>query len=290
MRVARRWRDPDGRLAPTLRVALYLPAFILIAIAVSISTTLLVQPAMLGGGASAMGSAAGLLVGGLASAVSAALSTWLFRRFVDRRSWSDLGLQRGRGSARELASGFGLGTLLMAGIAVIEIALGWYRFEGVAPVGEATARLVVGLIAFAAVAFGEELVVRGYILQTLTEGWGTIPAAVTSSLVFGLLHLGNPNSGPIAVAGITVAGLLLAATYYRTARLWMPIGFHWSWNLFQGPVFGFPVSGAETGGLLTLSPSGPVALTGGPFGPEASLVGVAACLVGIALLRPWSRP
>ena len=289
MRAARRWRDPDGRLAPTLRVALYLPVFILIAIAVSIPTTLLVQPSVLGGGAAGMGSAAGLLVGGLASAISAALSTWLFRRFVDRRPWSDLGLQREGGSAREVASGFGLGALLMTGIAAVEIALGWYQVDGVSPIGDAAGRLVVGLVAFAAVAFGEELVVRGYILQTLAEGWGRTPAAVTSSLVFGLLHLGNPSSGPIAVAGITVAGLLLVTTYYRTARLWMPIGFHWSWNLFQGPVFGFPVSGAETGGLLTLSPSGPVALTGGPFGPEASLVGVVACLVGIALLWPWSE-
>ena len=73
-----------------------------------------------------------------------------------------------------------------------------------------------------------------------------------------------------------------------TRALWLPIGLHFAWNFFQGPVFGFPVSGTQTSTLLQLEPVGPELLTGGRFGPEASLVGVAAELLGIALLWWWA--
>jgi uncharacterized protein len=279
-------KGPDGRLRPTLRVALYLPTFLLMAGALAIPVTLAIQPALLGGAGSggvAVVGPAGLAIG-LVSATAAALSTWLFRRLLDRRPCLDLGLGRSAGWLAEVGSGFGLGAALMAGIAALEIGLGWYRLDGLAPAGAATRDLLFGLVIYLAVAFGEELVTRGYILQTLAEGWGRTWATVLSSLIFALLHAGNPGSGPVPILGIFFAGLMLATGYLVTARLWLPIGLHWSWNYFQGPVFGFSVSGTEASGLLRLSAVGPEPLTGGPFGPEASLVGVAACLLGAAAL------
>ena len=65
------------------------------------------------------------------------------------------------------------------------------------------------------------------------------------------------------------------------------MGLHLSWNLFQGPIFGFPVSGLRTTGLVSLESVGPDLLTGSTFGPEASLVGVAVSLLGLAFL--WRR-
>jgi membrane protease YdiL (CAAX protease family) len=280
-------RGADGRLRPTLRVALYLPAFVLVTLVLGVAATLAVQPALLGaGGAEGVSTVgpAGLVLG-MVSAGAAAVSTWLFRRFVDHRPWVGLGLERPAGWLGELGVGFGLGAALMAGIAALEIGLGWYRLDGLAPPAPATRDLLLGLVVFALVAFGEELVTRGYILQTLAEGWGRRWAVGISSLVFGLLHLGNPASGFVPILGIFFAGLLLAAGYLATTRLWLPIGLHWSWNYFQGPVFGFSVSGTQASGLLRLTPVGPEPLTGGAFGPEASVVGIGACIVGsVALL------
>ena len=75
------------------------------------------------------------------------------------------------------------------------------------------------------------------------------------------------------------AGLLLGSAYKWSGTLWLPIGIHWSWNFFQGPIFGFAVSGNETPSLVKSVIDGPAWLTGGAFGAEAS---VPAFVVGLA--------
>jgi membrane protease YdiL (CAAX protease family) len=83
------------------------------------------------------------------------------------------------------------------------------------------------------------------------------------------------------------AGVLLALAYAATDRLWLPIGVHTGWNFTEGSVFGASVSGHAPGdALFQGSLSGPVTLTGGIFGPESSIVGVAVCLVAAAALVP----
>ncbi|MBA2448504.1 MAG: CPBP family intramembrane metalloprotease [Chloroflexi bacterium] len=282
-------RAPDGRLRPTLRVALFLSTFVLVASMLGIVAVVLLDPDLLGRPGPEGERITGPIspVVGLLSALAGALATWLFRRFVDHRPWVDLGLRAEPGWLAELGLGMGLGIALMGGIAALEIGLGGYRVDGVGSVGVALEGLLVGLLVFAAVAFGEELVIRGYVLQTLAEGWGVRAATVASALIFALLHAGNPGSGPVAILGIFCAGLMLAAAYLVTGRLWCPIGLHWTWNYFQGSVFGFAVSGTEANGLLRLSAVGPEWLTGGGFGPEASVLGVAASIVGTAALLAW---
>jgi hypothetical protein len=97
---------------------------------------------------------------------------------------------------------------------------------------------------------------------------------VISSVVFGFVHLLNPMATLTGAIFISIeAGLLLAAAYMLTRRLWLGIGFHISWNYFQSAVFGGVVSGgvAEPGLLKTVI-TGPDLITGGSFGLEASLI------------------
>jgi membrane protease YdiL (CAAX protease family) len=117
-------------------------------------------------------------------------------------------------------------------------------------------------------------------------GWLAI---LLSSLLFGALHLGNPHATLMAAIAIAVeAGTLLGAAYALTGRLWMAIGFHAAWNFTQGWVFGAPVSGGSgVGGIgtMTLTPGASELLSGGGFGPEASLIGLlVAGTAGAALL------
>ena len=82
---------------------------------------------------------------------------------------------------------------------------------------------------------------------------------------------------------------LLALAYVRTNSLWLPIGLHFGWNLFEGPVFGFPVSGIATPVLIEQRVQGPDIWTGGAFGPEAGLVQIASLGVGFATLWLYTR-
>lgn len=68
------------------------------------------------------------------------------------------------------------------------------------------------------------------------------------------------------------AAPFLAIAYTATRSLWLPIGLHFAWNFTESGVFGTAVSGADgEHGLLRTVLSGPEVLTGGTFGPEASL-------------------
>lgn len=215
---------------------------------------------------------------------------------LDRRRLADLGLRLDRDWLREFAGGLALGAALMTGIFIVAYLAGWARVTAVG--GDVLPSLLLVTLGFLAVGAYEELLYRGYLLGNLAEGLQVGPvgpreatalAAGVSSFAFGLLHLGNPNATLASAAGITAAGLFLAAGYVFTGELALPIGVHVTWNLFQGAVYGFPVSGVDVGAtVLSTRLSGPALITGGPFGPEAGLLGLAASVAGTVVVAAYA--
>jgi hypothetical protein len=105
-----------------------------------------------------------------------------------------------------------------------------------------------------------------------------------SSLVFAMVHVLNPNVQPLAMVSLFVAGLLLACAYLVSRSLWLPIGLHIGWNLAEMHLLGFAGSGAPEPALVRSVVTGPEVMTGGAFGPEGGLVGLAATVLGIIIL------
>ena len=132
------------------------------------------------------------------------------------------------------------------------------------------------LMMFLIVAVGEEMVFRGIIFRLIDERWSTWVALLVSALFFGLVHITNDNATWWSSLAIAIeAGLLLGAAYKWSGSLWVPIGIHWAWNYTQGNIFGFAVSGTDAGStILTTTVDGPEIVTGGAFGPEASIIAV----------------
>lgn len=135
-----------------------------------------------------------------------------------------------------------------------------------------------------ATGFVEELIARLVIFRLLMRAAGMWPALALSALIFGAAHLANPHASVVAAVAIAVeAGLMLAAFYLLTGRIWMSIGVHAAWNFAQGALFGARVSDQTGQGSLFTSapvPGVPDIVSGGPFGPEASL---SAIVVGGAV-------
>ena len=129
---------------------------------------------------------------------------------------------------------------------------------------------------FLVVAVCEEMIFRGVIFRWIDERWNTWVALLISALFFGWIHISNDNATWWSSLAIAIeAGLLLGAAYKWSGTLWVPIGIHWAWNYTQGNIFGFAVSGTNAGTtLLSTTVDGPEIITGGAFGPEASIVAV----------------
>jgi CAAX protease family protein len=182
-----------------------------------------------------------------------------------------------------LVGGVLLGFAMFAAVYAVLWATGhaqWLGFAG--------ADHVARLAAAAAVAgICEELVVRGGVFRIVEDMFGTTVALAVSCLLFGAMHLANPHITWFVAATIALeAGLLLAAAYAASRNLWLPIGIHIGWNFTEGGVFGAAVSGNAGGhGLVKMPLHGPDLLTGGLFGPEASVVALAICLaVGVCFI------
>ena len=168
-----------------------------------------------------------------------------------------------------LGAGAVLGLVMMALLMGVLAATGLYA---ITLVGAVPAWTGLGLALQAAVT--EELWMRALLFRLLWRAFGPAPAFLVAALVFAALHLANPGATALAGATVAVAGLMFCALYALTGRLWVPIGLHLGWNLAQGYLFGAAVSGNNLGGSILVSTARPGAeawLTGGTFGPEASV-------------------
>ena len=245
------------------------------------------------------------VVGGVLRVVLALLAVWLVGWLIDRRRFRDFGFSMNRDWWADLAFGLGLGAALMTGIFLVEWGLGWVQVTGTfrtAVEGEAFAlAILMPAVLFLGVGILEELLARGYLLRNVAEGlafrWlggargGLIIACVISSALFAWGHADNPNATWVSTANIAIAGVLLALGFMLTGQLALPIGLHITWNFFQASVFGFPVSGVSRmrTAFIASEQTGPELWTGGAFGPEAGLVGLAAMIVGLVLTVLWVR-
>ena len=195
--------------------------------------------------------------------------------WTEKRKAADLPMRR---LAGDTALGFGVGILFFILVTGFIALLGGYRIGSVNWDWNALAK---SLFMFLVVGVGEEVLFRGIVFRMIDDRWGTAVGLIASALIFGFVHITNDNATVWSSLAIAVeAGLLLGAAYKCSGTLWVPIGIHWSWNYFQGPIFGFAVSGNDTQSLITPVIQGSDWLTGGTFGAEAS---IPAFVLGLAL-------
>jgi membrane protease YdiL (CAAX protease family) len=209
---------------------------------------------------------------------------WIYVHYIERRELTELG---GSNAFQEI----GLGSLIGFGLFSFVIAILWlfgfYRVNGIDFVLMSFIGALVG--AFVS-AFAQELIFRVVIYRIIEEWLGTWWALAISAVLFGLIHLSS--SGATIFSALTVAlqaGVILAAAYALTHRLWMALGLHMAWDFANDGIFGVGVagrSGQSLHGLLQASINGPKLVIGGALGIEASVITLVVMLIaGVLILR-----
>ncbi len=233
-------------------------------------------------------------------AVTATIAVAIARKYLDRKSFTSLGLTFDKYAVLDVLYGIVNSALVMAGIYFAMLWTNLIEFQGFSGwMGSASPNLSLGVavlpIVFAViyklaiVAWWEELVFRGYIFQNLVAGVGLMWSVVISSLVFGLIHASNPDATILSSLLIALITPQLIYAYLKTGQLWMPIGLHLGWNFFQASVFGFAASGMKSPSLISQSPVGPEWLSGGAFGAEGSVLIIPFTILSLFLIHYWVR-
>jgi len=224
--------------------------------------------------------------------ISAALVGWGCGRLFEQLPFRALGCSVEPGWLKDLGIGSALGaaSLLLAAL-LATVTRGVHFSLDQVSAGAIGETLAISALVFVFAAAAEEMLFRGYPLQTLTRANLPWLGVVLTSAAFASAHLGNPNIVPrLTFLNTALAGVLLAVGYLRSGSLWFPIGWHWSWNWMQGAVVGLPVSGINRiapAPLLHAMNSGPDWLTGGAYGIEGGAACTIALLVSTAVIWRW---
>jgi membrane protease YdiL (CAAX protease family) len=269
-----------------LRVLIYLIMGLAISIGVVIIANMLLTGSIQGESKKQFDSPQEFMLAYCINTIGLLIAAFAMRKIVDRKPIASLGFHW-KGFSNTAWSGFFIGILILSIGSLILMGLRFIYFTGFA---FDASNLLMSALLFIIVAFVEETIFRGYVLNNLMDSMHKWIALPVSALVFALFHSFNPDAGVFSVMGIFIAGLLLGINYAYTRNLWFGIFLHFAWNFLQGPVLGYAVSGFSSKGLLQQTLGGPTLWTGGSFGFEASLLALllqgAAIFLLIRLYEP----
>ncbi|WMJ80012.1 type II CAAX endopeptidase family protein [Clostridium sp. MB40-C1] len=232
----------------------------------------------------------GLFISQVLSIVALFITLFIVLKLFEKRNFQDIGLNSIKENGRNLFYGMILGAISIIVIAIVLITTENIKFQNSFINPQFNKNTLLGIFLFILVAINEETLCRGYIFTTLNQMNKPWLSAAMSSAFFAALHLLNPSVNLIGILNIFLVGMLFCFMYIKTKSLWMPIGFHFAWNYFQGNVFGFPVSGiSEISGIYNILYLKENILTGGFFGPEAGIIATIVLILNFVLLSKRNK-
>ncbi len=219
------------------------------------------------------------LVISLSDLTGTLLVLWFFVVNVDQETFKDLGFSI-QNRLKDFKIGLIIGLIIMVTIGSIltligEVSIANIKFDPL--------EVLMTVLLFTSVSVVEETLIRGYVLKNMMLSFNKYIALILSSIIFSLLHAANPSVTVLGLIDLFLAGIVLGIPYMYTKNLWMPIGIHLSWNLFQS-LLGFNVSGQDTYSIIELEYVTENITNGGAFGIEGSYFSVIAEILTIIWL------
>jgi membrane protease YdiL (CAAX protease family) len=221
-------------------------------------------------------------------AVAMLASTWIMTRFVDRRPFLTIGFAPSQ-APRDLTVGLAVGAVWLALSVGAAWLAGWAspRF----PVTGSSSQLLGTLTALFFNTLTQQMLLCGYIFQTIRARTSFTVALLVSAALFSALHAGAFHGTWLPLVNVFGAGALFCLAYGISGNLWLSIGIHFAWNSLLGPVLGLTVSGSDQLGVgwRVFQIEGPALFTGGSFGLEGGLVVTITTAAGLACMGALFR-
>ncbi len=234
--------------------------------------------------------------------ISIALSLFIQIKFLDRSSLKKYGLSINKTWIKEFLFGSMISFIQLALFFIIVYATGNLEIVGYFV---KTSQNYSFMEDFLAEVFGliigssiEELFFRSFLFYILYEALQTIikdkqkrvvTVVAINSVLFGFAHMENNGATFISNINLVFDALMMALPFLITGRLGISIGIHFAWNLIQGSVFGFAISGNIAKATIISVSMPNNLLTGGVFGPEGSILLVVLDLIAVALILYWKK-
>jgi len=196
---------------------------------------------------------------------------------------------------KDLLIGLLAGSAGILFVFILSFIFGWVRISGFLLSGEPAVvwmrTIWLAILVNATAAVIEEVLFRGFLLTGLKEAWDEKGAVFVSAVIFGASHLlaaSARNTNWLEfIPLLMVPGILLGWAYLKTGNLWLPVGLHFAWNLFQDDILNLTgrIGGDTLFGLMT-EVQGPDWMMGTDFGIELGGLGIIAAVS--AALVVWS--
>lgn len=208
-------------------------------------------------------------------------------KFIMKRPLANMGLTPFKKDPKDLLVGLFFGIVSISVVFLLIVASGNAAVETWIPHFSLNQLLYV--FVFISVGFAEEIFTRGFIMTTLRQTKSVPVAVFFSALIFSLMHSLNAGIGLIPYINLILVGVLFSYMYLKSGNIWMCIGFHITWNYFQGYVFGFKVSGNDSTGIITTNYNTNNIFNGGAFGPEGGLFVTFIILLGLLFVKLYYK-
>lgn len=284
-----------GRLRSGWRLGIFVVTFVVVATLLEVALVVLIMLAFKWPVDQVLGGYLGFVAQALILFTAAIVTGWACGALLEELPLRALGWATHKGWLRDFLLGSAIGFVSLALAALLGILGRGFHFtlNSSATASAMGKTLMFSALLFVFAAASEEVLFRGYPLQTLTRARLAWLGILLTSVPFALAHLKNPNViRGVTFANTALAGVWLAIAYLRTRSLWLPLGIHWAWNWTMASVLGLPVSGITKltpAPLLRAVDAGPAWLTGGAYGPEGGAACTVALLVSIVFVwrTPW---
>jgi uncharacterized protein len=282
-----------GRLRSGWRTAIFATINIIFTMFYGVTLFLLVRAILQDENGLFLYTPLGMIITSVISLVGAVLISWFCGRYLEDLPFNAVGWSLHKSWFTQTLFGLMIGTitLLIACSFAMPIGNLSFNFNHSANFGSILQTIFSSLMVFSIAAASEEVLFRGYILQTFSRAKLAWVGILITSLPFAVAHLGNPDANYISTLNTALAGVWLGVAYLKTRSLWFAFGVHFAWNWVQGAILGLPVSGIKN---ITPSPllhsidQGPTWLTGGTYGIEGGIPCTIALIVSTLII--WFIP